>query len=167
VDVSLQYASESELPLSDDAETIGRRTTLPVHLRFLPSLQVVSVAFHEHHVPTTIREDLGGGGRGGPGGIMPIRRSSSLGDLQLPGPSLKLSGGQSARGGRSRKTAAATTTAEDDTWVDEPGGPAAAATPYVDAGVMRCCVLEVDAINCSDVVLQVKPNRHLYAAHPC
>lgn len=141
VDVCLEYASE---PLEDGA--VGRRATLPVHLRLLPSLQVVSVRFAEHHMPGDSKEDL-------TSKASVFRRSSSLGDLQLPAVS-KLPG--STARSRSKKAAAQ----EDDVRTDEVGP--AAAMPYADAGIMRCCLLEVEAVNCSDVVLQVTP-----AVPPC
>jgi hypothetical protein len=40
LDVSLEYAASVDEASRDD--TIGRRIILPIHLRFLPSLQVLS-----------------------------------------------------------------------------------------------------------------------------
>jgi hypothetical protein len=134
VDICLEYASNSDTSSADEA--VGRRTLLPVQLQILPSLQVVAVAFHEHHVPAPSRDDSCKAG--------PVRRSSSLGDLQL----LTLSTRPGPPYSRSRRSGAL----EGDSCSDGLDGRASA---YTQSGVTRCCVIEVDAINCSDVTLQV------------
>jgi hypothetical protein len=95
------------------------------------------VAFHEHDVAAQSRETESR--------TSSIRRSSSLGDLSSASkragplrPKAKNAAAQPPEAGSAREEATD-----------------ARAAVYTDAGVSRCCVMEVDAINCSDVVLQV------------
>ncbi|BDA44212.1 probable trafficking protein particle complex subunit 9 at N-terminal half [Coccomyxa sp. Obi] len=138
VDVRLEYAASVD-EASHDA--IGRRITLPIHFRFLPCLQVVSVAFHEHDVAAQSPKDQENKSPS-------LRRSSSLGDLS--------SASKRMRSKASAQPAESASLREDAT--------EARTAAYTDAGVSRCCVMEVDAINCSDVVLQVWLGRRVTPA---
>ena len=105
---------------------------MAVQIRLL-WLQVVSVAFHEHDVAAQSPKDQESKSPS-------IRRSSSLGDLS--------SASKRMRSKASAAPAESASLREDAT--------EARTAAYTDAGVSRCCVMEVDAINCSDVVLQVQ-----------
>ena len=97
------------------------------------------MAFHEHDVAAQSREQESR--------TSSIRRSSSLGDLNLSSASKR------AAALRPKAKAAAAQPPEAASGREE--ATDARAAVYTDAGVSRCCVMEVDAINCSDVVLQV------------
>lgn len=97
------------------------------------------MAFHEHDVPAQSREleDRASS----------IRRSSSLGDLNLPS--------ASKRASAARQKSKISAAQPSETAGSREDAAEARAAVYTDAGVSRCCVMEVEALNCSDIVLQV------------
>ena len=102
------------------------------------------MAFHEHHVPTAAK-DLDSR-------AAPLRRSSSLGDLLKSGPA-KRAAAASRPHSRAAGVLAIQTADGSVGGLDEAERPKGAV--YSDAGVSRCCVMEVDALNCSNISLQV------------
>lgn len=103
------------------------------------------MAFHEHHIPTASR-DLDSR-------ASPLRRSSSLGDLLKSGP-VKRAAAASRPHSKAAGVLATQTMDGSEGALEE--AEAAKPAVYSDSGVSRCCVMEVDAINCSDIVLQAR-----------
>lgn len=111
--------------------------------------QVVSVTFHEHHVPASSAQNPAER-------AMSLRRSSSLGDLMHSSAAAKHAA--AAKRPHSRAAGVLATQAPSDSGsalAELEGGSGGRGALYCDAGVSRCCVMEIDAVNCSDTALQV------------